>query len=138
MIDVDYMHLCERASVDHRNMVTIAGIIDVISYQRVPAAYAGFDVAVKFTGDPHDATDVRVVLARPNGEELISAGGAVSLNETGTMFLNANFRDFEFVDFGPHSVNVFAYGRTLKSRVVDVRRRDPLPGEPPLPPQVAH
>jgi uncharacterized protein DUF6941 len=128
---VDYLHVCDYAFPAHGGKPCIIGIFDNITGSQFPLTHPMMSIAVQMRGASHATIQVRIELARPNGEVIAKLEGQTPASPEGGAFINLNLMNTSFPEPGRYTVKVMSGGETLATRSIRVRKL-PAPATPAL------
>ena len=137
MPTIEYLHVCDSAFMAEGGKHCIIGIFDVIFAQSFPANHASMSVAMRVRGQAHETVSLRIQLARPNGDVLATVPADITLDPSGSAFLNVNMMGTTFPEQGRYLVKVLASGQTLVSHPLTLQKAQTPPvGQQGAPPKV--
>lgn len=131
MVTVEYLHVCDYAFPAEGGKPCIIGIFDVIHATAFPAAHPYMAIALRLRGQAHEIVPLKMELARPNGDVLVTLQGEVTIAADGSAFLTMNIINTQFPEPGRYVVKVVSGGQTLISHSLEVQKTVAPPQAPP-------
>lgn len=136
MAEIEYLHVCDYAFMADGGKPCIIGIFDNLSAAAFPATHPVMAVAMRLRGTAHEILKLKVDLARPNGDVLVTMQGEVTLGPDGSAFMQMNIAGAQFPEAGRYVFKVSSGGKNLTSHSLQVLKSQPQiqsapPGLPP-------
>ncbi len=107
MAECDWAILCDNGFQDSARKTCLIGIFDRVFAPTTPTGLVRATFAVKILGDPGEVVRFKIEVARESGTPLGTADGAVTLPDTGTHEIFANFVNLPLPEFGLYSINIY-------------------------------
>lgn len=98
------------------------GIFDIIQASAFPFVHAQLSIALRLRGQAHEIVPLKVELARPNGEVLITLQHDFTVSTDGSAFIHLNLTNTQFPDAGRYVVKVTSAGQVLTSHSLQVQK----------------
>jgi hypothetical protein len=140
MATLEYLHVCDLAFAMEGGKQCIIGIFDTIYASAFPVVHPTMSIAARFRGTPNEMLQIKIELARPNGEALASMQGSMTLAPDGSMFMQMNIAGAQFPEAGRYTFKISAGGQTLTTHPLHVlKAQTQTQSAPPgLPPKQFH
>jgi hypothetical protein len=134
----EYLHVCDSAFMAEGGKHCIIGIFDSIRAATFPATHPTMTVAFRVQGQPFEAVNLRLELARPNGDVLATLTANLTLSDEGNHVLNVNMANTQFPEPGRYLVKVYEGRNTLVSHSLPVLQLQVAAPQGPAAPEILH
>jgi hypothetical protein len=107
MAECDWAILCDHGFQDLGRKSCLIGIFDRVFAPTAPTTLVKATLVARVLGDPGEKIRFKIEVAREAGSPLGGAEGDLTIPDTGTHEIFANFLNLNLPEYGLYSVNVY-------------------------------